>query len=144
MDKKKKEIIVLSLVVLSVIIITVTAGLAIFNFSQAGTAENSVTTGTMTFLYSETSKIGNGINMDEALPVEDEIGMAQTGNGKVFDFTIDSTTTFDDTEIPYIILHHIMSNKITIYNSECFLHIYLIVLCKFFKFFFILLNAFSI
>ena len=65
-----------------------------------GTTENSVKTGIITFLYTEVDAKGAGISIEDALPMTDEQGKAQTGNGNVFNFKVTSTTT-KDVSIPY-------------------------------------------
>ena len=92
MNHKKKEIILSILGIVSLILITVGVSYAFFNYAKEGTKENSIETGTITFLYTEVSKVGKGISIQDAYPISDEIGKVQIGEGKVFDFKVTSTT----------------------------------------------------
>lgn len=84
------------------LLVAVTAGVsyAFFNYTRLGTTENTITTGTITFLYDEKEALGNGITITDALPMSDANGMIQTGNNAVFDFQILATTT-GNANIPY-------------------------------------------
>lgn len=84
------------------LLIAVTAGVsyAFFNYTRLGTTENTITTGTITFLYDEKEAVGNGITISDALPMSDENGMIQTGANNIFDFQILATTT-GNADIPY-------------------------------------------
>ena len=92
MNHKKKEIILSILGIVSLILITVGVSYSFFNYAKEGTKENSIETGTITFLYTEVSKVGKGISIQDAYPISDEIGKVQIGEGKVFDFKVTSTT----------------------------------------------------
>ena len=100
MDKKKKGLILSILGILGLVIITTGVTYAFFNYTKQGTTDNSITTGTITFLYTEVSGVGRGISIKDAYPVSNEVGKAQTGEGKVFDFKVTSTT-INDASIPY-------------------------------------------
>jgi len=100
MDRKKKGLILTVIALLGLVVITAGVTYAFFNYTKQGTTDNTVTTGTITFLYTEVSGVGKGISIKEAYPVSDEVGKAQTGEGKVFDFKVTSTTP-NKTNIPY-------------------------------------------
>jgi len=107
MEKKetKKEIrqqsrILLILSLFLLIAVTVGVSYAFFNYTRLGTTENTITTGTITFLYDEKEAVGNGIVITDALPMTDSDGMRQIGTNNVFDFQIIATTT-SNTDIPY-------------------------------------------
>ena len=97
-DKKRTLLVVLSL--LSVIVITVGVSFAFFNYVKQGTTENTVTTGTITFLYTEVDKVGAGIKLENAVPITDTAGKMLTGSGNVFNFKITSTNKMNGS-IPY-------------------------------------------
>lgn len=104
-NKAKKEIrkqsrllLILSLVLL----VAITAGVsyAFFTYTRFGTTENTITTGTITFLYDEKDVSGNGIMITDALPTTDANGKLLTGDNNVFDFKILATSTGRNS-IPY-------------------------------------------
>lgn len=84
------------------LLIAVTAGVsyAFFNYTRFGTTDNTITTGTITFLYDEKDALGNGIAITDAFPMSDTDGMVVTGTNNVFDFRILATTT-GNADIPY-------------------------------------------
>lgn len=64
---------------------------AIFSYSKEGRVSNTVTTGTITFSYTETT---NGISLENALPITDEVGKKlESGdkNNGYFDFNVSCT-----------------------------------------------------
>ena len=90
MKNKKKQIIITLIAIISLIVITVGVTYAFFNYAKEGTTDNTIQTGSITFLYTEVSGVGKGISLTEAYPVADSIGKVQTGEGKVFDFKVTS------------------------------------------------------
>ncbi len=97
---EKKEILWMLVALVSLAVITLGVSVAFFNYTKEGTTENTVTSGTITFLYTEVSGIGKGIQISDAYPMTDEQGMNQTGQGSYFDFKITSQTT-SNISIPY-------------------------------------------
>ncbi len=90
---KKKYIIQVSLFVLSILLTVTLSSMAIFIFAQEGTVENTITTGTISFTYTEDT---NGIEIIEAMPITDAAGkMLQASNSSLgvvngyFDFTVE-------------------------------------------------------
>ena len=67
MDKKK--IILSVLGILMLVLVTVGVTFALFTYTKLGTTENTVTAGTLKFLYTENTGVGRGINISEAFPV---------------------------------------------------------------------------
>lgn len=63
MNKKRKEMILAILAVISIVIITTGVTYAFFNYVKKGSTENSMTTGNITFLYTEVSEVGRGISI---------------------------------------------------------------------------------
>lgn len=90
--KKQNQIILSVLGVIALIMVTGGVSYAFFSYAKEGTTTNTISTGTLKFIFTENDNAGNGINIVDALPMSDVQGMAQTGEGNVFDFTIDSTT----------------------------------------------------
>ena len=89
-NSKKKQVLLTLLGVISLIVITVGVTYAFFNYAKEGTTDNTIQTGSITFLYTEVSGVGKGISLTEAYPVADSIGKVQVGEGKVFDFKVTS------------------------------------------------------
>ena len=90
MKNKKKQIIITLVAIISLIVITVGVTYAFFNYAKEGTTDNTIKTGSITFLYTEVSGVGKGISLTEAYPVADSIGKVQVGEGKIFDFKVTS------------------------------------------------------
>ena len=63
---------------------------AAFNYSGLGTKVNTITTGSITMTYTESS---NTISLNGALPTTDETGMKRLNPGEYFDFTVSSEIT---------------------------------------------------
>ena len=99
---KRKSIILSLVAVIGLMVITIGVSYAFFNYAKAGTKENVLTTGTITFLYTEIDKVGAGIDIQDALPMTDSEGKAQIGSGKVFNFKIEANTS-SNTKLPYVI-----------------------------------------
>ena len=95
MKNKKKQIIITLIAIISLIVITVGVTYAFFNYAKEGTTDNTIKTGSITFLYTEVSGVGKGISLTEAYPVADSIGKVQTGEGKVFDFKVTSNISMN-------------------------------------------------
>ena len=95
MKNKKKQIIITLIAIISLIIITVGVTYAFFNYAKEGTTDNTIKTGSITFLYTEVSGVGKGISLTDAYPVADSIGKVQVGEGKVFDFKVTSNISMN-------------------------------------------------
>ena len=95
MINKKKQIIITLVAIISLIVITVGVTYAFFNYAKEGTTDNTIQTGSITFLYTEVSGVGKGISLTEAYPVADSIGKVQVGEGKVFDFKVTSNISMN-------------------------------------------------
>ena len=98
-SKNKKFVFIAVVIILSLFMIIVGVTVAFFNYMKTGSTENLITTGNITFYYDEVDKIGNGINITDALPMSDSDGKAQE---KGFNFRIVSNT-ISDVSIPYTI-----------------------------------------
>ena len=95
MKNKKKQIIITLIAIISLIVITVGVTYAFFNYTKEGTTDNTIKTGSITFLYTEVSGVGKGISLTDAYPVADSIGKVQVGEGKVFDFKVTSNISMN-------------------------------------------------
>ena len=91
MVKARKEIIIIGLMLLLVIAL-IGVSYAAFRFTGVGQKENSITTGSITMSYTESS---NTISLNGALPTTDETGMKRLNPGEYFDFTVSSTIVGD-------------------------------------------------
>ena len=83
-----KQILISILGVVILIVAVVGISFAAFTYSQTGTKINTITTGTITMNYNEPSA---GITLKDALPMTDASGIALTGTGNTFDFTVNTT-----------------------------------------------------
>ena len=92
---KKKQVLLTLIAIISLIVITVGVTYSFFNYAKEGTTDNTIQTGTITFLYTEVSGVGKGISLTEAYPVADSIGKVQVGEGKVFDFKVTSNISMN-------------------------------------------------
>lgn len=100
---KEKKLFALSILALiSLVLITVGVTYAFFNYAKTGLTENSVKTGSITFIYEEVEAQGAGISISDAFPMSDENGKAQVGTGKVFNFKVKSKT-MSNTSMPYTV-----------------------------------------
>ena len=71
--KNKNKVILSILGILMLVVVTVGVTYAVFTYTKLGTTENTVTAGTLKFLYTENTGVGRGINISEAFPVSDEV-----------------------------------------------------------------------
>ena len=94
---KRKEIIIIGVLILLMIAIIVGTSYAAFRYGGIGEVENSITSGAITMKYTETS---NGITLSGALPTTDKTGTVRLTPGEYFDFNISSTIT-GNTNINY-------------------------------------------
>ena len=108
--KNKKSLLLSVIAVVMLLVITIGVSYAFFSYTKKGTTENSIKTGTITFLYTEVTGVGKGIKIEDALPMTDEQGKLQTGNGNVFEFKITSDT-LSNTSIPYEVTARKSSNS---------------------------------
>ena len=100
MKKKSQSILLLVICILSVMLITVGITFAVFTYTKMGSTENTISTGTIEFLYTENSGVGAGINITNALPVSNDVGKAYSTENYVFDFKIEGKNT-GPASIPY-------------------------------------------
>ena len=94
-NSKKKQVLLTLVAIISLIVITVGVTYAFFNYAKEGTTDNTIQTGTITFLYTEVSGVGKGISLTDAYPVADSVGKVQVGEGKIFDFKVTSNISMN-------------------------------------------------
>ena len=87
MVKARKEIIIIGLMLLLVIAL-IGVSYAAFRFTGVGQKVNTITTGSITMEYTESS---NTISLTGALPTTDKTGKKRLNPGEYFDFTVSST-----------------------------------------------------
>lgn len=100
MKNKNKELILIVLGMILIISITIGITYSIFNYTKEGLKENTITTGTIEFLYTEVDKQGAGISIENAYPMSDSLGKTQTASNEVFNFKVTSELV-GEIDIPY-------------------------------------------
>ena len=119
--KDKKKILLSVLGILMLVLVTVGVTYAVFTYTKLGTTENTVTTGTLKFLYTENTGVGAGINIENAFPVSDTVGKSYDTDKYVFDFSVEATNSGTE-EIPYEVT---LRKKSTSTLSESNVKVYL-------------------
>ena len=76
MNKKSTGLLLSILGVLSLVLITAGVTYAFFSYTKEGETANTISTGTITFYYDEQEAEGNGIKIENALPISDKEGIA--------------------------------------------------------------------
>lgn len=100
-NNSSKQILLSVLGVAILVVAVVGISFAAFSYSQAGTKENTITTGTITMSYTEGT---NGITLTDALPITDDAGKALSAEGQYFDFTVNAKIVGKGTtKIDYVI-----------------------------------------
>ena len=99
-DNKNKTLILSVVGLIGLIVITIGITYAIFTYTKLGTTDNTITAGTLKFLYTENTGVKTGIQLTNALPISDTQGKALDGDNNVFDFSIEATNTGTEA-IPY-------------------------------------------
>ena len=80
-----KEIILPIILVVLLFISVIGITYAIFTYAKEGKVANRISTGSLTFSYTETS---NGISLTNAVPVSDTVGKAMANGNGYFDFNV--------------------------------------------------------
>lgn len=108
--KRRKILVVLLLLLLLLLMIVFMVTYSLFSYTKKGDTDNTVTTGKIKFLYTENTGVGNGINITNALPVEDSVGKAYSTDKYVFDFKV-SAELDEKTTIPYEVTARMSKNS---------------------------------
>ena len=94
------------LLLVTILLLTISALLGIsfslFTFFGEGNTNNVIETGRVKFSYSDAEKKGNGIFIEDALPIKDKDALRLAGENDYFDFTVTASTT--GTDIAYEIV----------------------------------------
>lgn len=80
-----KKIVLSTILVMLLFISVIGITYAIFTYAKEGKEANRISTGSLTFSYTETS---NGISLTNAVPVSDTVGKAMTNGNGYFDFNV--------------------------------------------------------
>ena len=86
---KNKKNLVAVLAVAGLLFITAGVSYAFFSYSRNGTTSNTMETGVIKFIYNESTRVGNGISLTDAMPMPDSVGKTQD---KYFDFSVTGTS----------------------------------------------------
>ena len=87
-NNNSKQVLLSVLGVAILVVAVVGVSFAAFSYSKTGQKVNTITTGTITMSYTEGT---NGINLTNALPTTDPVGMAMAEENQYFDFTVGAT-----------------------------------------------------
>ena len=118
----KKKVLILSIIgLIGLVIVTVGITYAVFTYTKLGTTDNTITSGTLKFLYTENTGVKTGIKLTNALPISDTQGKALDGDNNVFDFSIEATNTGTEA-IPYEVT---LRKKSTSTLGEDYVKVYL-------------------
>ncbi len=77
---------------MALLFVTVGVTYAFYIYRGQGQKENTVKTGSLTFVYDEQRAEGNQVTLTNAFPMTDDQGKVQTGENNVFEFQITATT----------------------------------------------------
>lgn len=91
--KDVRQILLSSLAILILIIAVIGISYAVWSQTFKGKKENTITTGKISFSYTESET--NNIKIENALPISDEQGKKLNGNTEVFDFTVSNDSTIN-------------------------------------------------
>ena len=89
-----KYILISLIIVIIIVLIIMSITFTLFLKKQTDIAYSSKLIGKVSMRYTEDT---NGITITDAIPVSDEVGMAQTGEGEYFDFSVGTSIS---SEIP--------------------------------------------
>ena len=118
---KKRTLILSILGLIGLVMVTIGITYAVFTYTKLGTTDNTVTSGTLKFLYTENTGVKTGIKLTNALPISDTQGKLLDGDNNVFDFSIEATNTGTEA-IPYEVT---LRKKSTSTLKEDYVKVYL-------------------
>lgn len=105
---KKKVIFLVSILALLATIFV--GSVAFFSYIKEGSTENTLGAGNIAFIYDELSKKGNGINIEDGMPISDTEGKSLSNENQIFDFEVKSITA-SKIAIPYEITASLTENS---------------------------------
>ena len=83
----------LIVLVFSLILLVFGVTYAICSSLLLGTTNNILEAGTLRFSFNEDNFVGNGINMENSLPISDERGKSLNSTSQYFDFSVNALAT---------------------------------------------------
>lgn len=84
-SNSSKQIILSILGVFILIVAVVGVSFAAFTYAGEGVKANTLSTGTITMTYTEST---NGISINNAMPIAENVGRVLSGDGEYFDFNV--------------------------------------------------------
>ncbi len=90
------------LLVITVLIFFCVFGITYSVYKGDGGSDSEIITDQIVFSYTEVDKVGNGINIQNAIPTKDTIGKVMTGKHQYFDFNVTATT--GNNKVRYLVL----------------------------------------
>lgn len=107
MERSKKydiKILILVMLIMSLVLLVSGITFALYSNLLTGTTSNVINTGTLYFTYTEGDFVTNGIKIDNAYPISDDIGKNLMGDNKYFDFVVNGETTIGDIDYEIVVL----------------------------------------
>ena len=83
----------LVILVFSLIILVIGVTYAVCSNLLLGTTDNILEAGTLSFSFNEDAFVGNGINIQDAMPLTDESGKVLNSTSQYFDFSVNAIAT---------------------------------------------------
>lgn len=83
----------LVILVFSLIILVIGVTYAVCSNLILGTTDNLIEAGTLSFSFNEDAFVGNGINIQDAMPLTDESGKVLNSTSQYFDFSVNAVAT---------------------------------------------------
>lgn len=92
-NKNKYRVLCVILLFLSLVFLFSGISYSIFNYLGFGTTNNVIQTGKIVFSYSDANGGGNGIFIENAYPIPDDMGKLLSGEREYFDFSVSASVT---------------------------------------------------
>lgn len=104
-DKESKGRYWIYLFLFTILLFFCVFGITYSFYHGNGNIDHEIDTGQVIFTYSDVGQVGNGILLQDAMPVNDEVGKSMVGMNQYFDFHITTTTNKSN------ILYKLLINK---------------------------------
>lgn len=119
---KNKKLLLLVLLLLITISVVGGISVAVFTFVGEGNTNNIIETGKISFSYSDALQKGNGIYIEEAVPLKDSEGVLLSNENEYFDFSVTASTTSTDMGYEIVVRKEdgstLDDDKVKIYLTE--------------------------
>lgn len=96
MKNSKINFIAIIILFISLVFMFIGISYSIFNYFGNGMTNNVIQTGRVVFSYSDANGGTNGINIENAFSISDDMGKMLYGEGEYFDFSVSASTTSSD------------------------------------------------